>query len=97
MSLSRVEITEGGSLGPQHGRRQRSAWHELREVLMRTSTTLHVMPAEVLLTCTTHAMTTEAEEIMGLLLGDILVGGEGLKGAGMDDGGWGASPRQSPA
>jgi hypothetical protein len=34
--------------------------------------------AEVLLTCLTHAMTTEAEEIMGLLLGDITVGGRML-------------------
>lgn len=29
--------------------------------------------AEVLLACMAHAMTTEAEEIMGLLLGDVLV------------------------
>lgn len=29
--------------------------------------------AEVFLTCTTHALTTEAEEVMGLLLGDIRV------------------------
>ena len=29
--------------------------------------------AEVFWTCTTHALSTEREEVMGLLLGDILV------------------------
>ena len=29
--------------------------------------------AEVFWTCTSHAMSTEAEEVMGLLLGDIMV------------------------
>ena len=29
--------------------------------------------AEVFWVCTNHALTTEAEEIMGLLLGDVIV------------------------
>jgi len=29
--------------------------------------------AEVFWTCTTHALSTEREEVMGLLLGDVLV------------------------
>jgi hypothetical protein len=34
----------------------------------------HTHPeTDAMLACTTHALTTEAEEIMGLLLGDIRV------------------------
>lgn len=32
-----------------------------------------VIAADVFLVMTTHALTTEREEIMGLLLGDVLV------------------------
>lgn len=37
---------------------------------------LHLNPAlaEVFLACTTHALSTESEEVMGLLLGDLRVG-----------------------
>ncbi len=31
------------------------------------------MHAEVFWTCATHALSTEREEVMGLLLGDVLV------------------------
>jgi BRCA1/BRCA2-containing complex subunit 3 len=44
---------------------------------------------EVWLTCVTHALSTETEEIMGLLLGDIQYTGEGAAIAYI----WGAAPQ----
>ncbi|RRT52758.1 hypothetical protein B296_00043360, partial [Ensete ventricosum] len=47
------------------------------------------MAEEVWLTCLTHALTTETEEIMGLLLGDIQYSNSGNATALI----WGASPQ----
>ena len=49
----------------------------------KVSSTLFRTTAEVVLTCMSHAMTTEGEEIMGLLLGDIEVKRVGGKLAGI--------------
>ncbi|XBJ27090.1 hypothetical protein VPH35_004407 [Triticum aestivum] len=44
---------------------------------------------EVWLTCLSHALTTETEEVMGLLLGDVVSSSKGGSTAVI----WGASPQ----
>jgi BRCA1/BRCA2-containing complex subunit 3 len=48
------------------------------------------MSEDVWLTCLTHALSTETEEIMGLLLGDIEYSKNGESATAMI---WGASPQ----
>ncbi|PRQ50742.1 putative JAB1/MPN/MOV34 metalloenzyme domain-containing protein [Rosa chinensis] len=53
------------------------------------SLTCVTMSEDVWLTCMTHALSTETEEIMGLLLGDI----ENSANGGVTAVIWGASPQ----
>lgn len=43
----------------------------LRDVIIMSLKAVHITQ-DVFFVCTTHALTTEKEEIMGLLLGDII-------------------------
>ena len=63
MSLTHVEVTSGEEVHQQ----QRS------EDSMPWCSTASATAAEVFWTCSNHALSTEAEEIMGLLLGDVIV------------------------
>ena len=62
MSLTKVEVTAG------------TPFRAMLALSARACFSPHSAPtAEVFWTCTSHALSTEAEEVMGLLLGDVLV------------------------
>ena len=62
MSLTKVEVTAG------------TPFRAMLAVSAQPCFRPHSAPnAEVFWTCTSHALSTEAEEVMGLLLGDVLV------------------------
>lgn len=74
MVLARVEITFGGvgrthALVDQQPSSLRASWTKVGCACLTTTTVL----AEAFQTCTIHALSTEAEEVMGLLLGGIQV------------------------
>lgn len=65
MSLSAVRITPGN-----HGK---ACMARSLSTQSRHSDMFNLCCTEVFLACTTHALTHESEEVMGLLLGDIQV------------------------
>lgn len=69
MSLTRVEVTSGTYRAGFLLQYVRSIPHTQVE----EDFTNLARPAEVFWTCSNHALSTEAEEIMGLLLGDVTV------------------------
>lgn len=74
MGLARVEITQGTFVEERdsctHAGRERPHPPPPQPPPVLTK---HARYAEVFWTCTTHTLSTEREEVMGLLLGDVLV------------------------
>ena len=73
MSLLRVEVTQGGWVVSTVGAALSCHHHHENPTLPLPLPPRPPPQPEVLLTCLTHALTTETEEIMGLLLGDVKV------------------------
>lgn len=75
MALSRVDLTSGAQL-PRN--RVGSRFHRVQISIRNLDIANLRVPmcsccAEVFRVCVTHALTTEVEEVMGLLLGDVMV------------------------
>jgi len=78
MSLSRVSLTPGDGplLIPEWSMPWSNLWHEEMLNIQEDdyAYSLSHFHADVFSVCATHALSTESEEVMGLLLGDIIVG-----------------------
>ena len=86
MALSRVQLSQGGKRPDllNTSSRHQTVVKPFRSDMLRILSMfvcLHdnwcgVLFSEVFCVCTTHALTTETEEVMGLLLGDVHVSTE---------------------
>ncbi len=73
MALARVEITQGKGEGADMGLSGRGSAGPRVCRSATAKSCCDVSSAGVLLSAMTHAFTTEGEEVMGLLLGDVTV------------------------
>lgn len=74
MTAARVEVTSGAAcMEARHMAEQQTPRCDCGALFCSAPISTNLPHADVFWTCHLHALSTEVEEVMGLLLGDVLV------------------------